>query len=254
MINYIKFQVFRLKQRSSYFYLSEIYFFDDIGEKISISGLTATLNGKAPSITSAYAPEKLIDGDDSTYAQFYNWGGGIYGDCTIIFALEKPVNAISSYYLVTSRADSAGDPAGWRISVSEDGEFFTSGSVISNAGITDERGVATVQFRYEEKEMLRTISTQNDGYPCFDELKDISGFSHKSTPPEFIMRCFDEDINNGYPCVMKLEGVEKVSDSRIYFGNQKVSEMYLGGRYVSAAYCNEQQVFRTYYAKKQWNS
>ena len=226
MINYIRLQVLKLKQRSSYLYLSEVCFFDDTGEKIPVSSLTATINGQTPSVSSLYAPEMLIDGNNSTYARFYNWGG----------------------------AEPDGDPAAWRISVSEDGESFTSGTVISNAEITDERTTATELFLYKEDGAMRIIPAQNDGYPFFDELKEVSGFSHKSPQPEFIMRCFGEDINEGYPCIMKLEGIERVADSEIYFGNQKVTEMHLGGRYVSAAYCNEQQVFRTYYAKKQRNS
>lgn len=254
MINYIRLQVLKLKQRSSYLYLSEVCFFDDAGEKIPVSSLTATINGQTPSVSSLYAPEMLIDGNNSTYARFYNWGGEKYGECTIIFALERPVSALGSYYLVTSGAAPDGDPAAWRISVSEDGESFTSGTVISNAEITDERTTATELFLYKEDGAMRIIPAQNDGYPFFDELKEVSGFSHKSPQPEFIMRCFGEDINEGYPCIMKLEGIERVADSEIYFGNQKVTEMHLGGRYVSAAYCNEQQVFRTYYAKKQRNS
>ena len=93
------------------------------------------------------------------------------------------------------------------------------------------------------------ISGRNNGYPCIAELPELDSIKTLEAPyPDMIMRVLGESVNDGYPCIIPLEGVEKRVYSELFFGDKQVCAMYCGEKPVEAAYCKGRKVFEVYYA------
>lgn len=91
----------------------------------------------------------------------------------------------------------------------------------------------------------------NNGYPYIVQAPKIPRHTELLPPyPDFIMHCLGNEFNDGYPCIMKLENIERMIFSDIYFGEQKAERLFMGGKAVEAAYCNGQKVYGYIYVTK----
>lgn len=122
------------------------------------------------------------------------------------------------------------------------------------------------------------IDGRNHGYPCIPELPELdkarltapvcqfmfvpgrSGYpmiapvresaAGISEPlPEYMMTCFGDEVNGGYPWIGDLKAVVNDSYSLLYFGDKRVKSMYCEGKAVKTAYCGGGKVFDTYQSR-----
>ena len=92
---------------------------------------------------------------------------------------------------------------------------------------------------------------KNNGYPYVVHIPKIPRQTALLPPyPDFIMRCLGNKFNDGYPCIMKLENIERRIFSNIYFGESKAERLFMGEKAVEAAYCNGQKVYGNIYVTK----
>lgn len=119
------------------------------------------------------------------------------------------------------------------------------------------------------------IDGRNDGYPCIPELRECdntglinpvcefmftpgeSGYpaiarlpeaetGFTGEPPEYMMMCFGEKVNGGYPWISELKTAVSTSYSYLYFGGSHAERLYYEGKAVKTAYCGGRKVFDTY--------
>ena len=119
------------------------------------------------------------------------------------------------------------------------------------------------------------IEGRNDGYPCIPELRECestaltypvsefmftpgesgypeiarlpeaeTGFTGEQ--PEYIMMCFGEQVNGGYPWISGLKTAVRASYSYLYFGDRHAEKLYYEGKEIETAYCGGRKVFDTY--------
>lgn len=94
----------------------------------------------------------------------------------------------------------------------------------------------------------KVAGTADNGYPC---LLCIPKIPRKNALlplyPDFCMHCLGEKFNDGYPCILRLENIERSIFSDVYFGSREAKELFVGGRSVESAYCNGQKVYGSIY-------
>lgn len=89
-----------------------------------------------------------------------------------------------------------------------------------------------------------------DGYPHAFSVPEIPRQTTLLPPyPDFCIYCLGEDFNDGYPCILRLENIERSIFSDIYFGSSEAKELFVGGKTVESAYCNGQKVYGRIYVK-----
>lgn len=99
--------------------------------------------------------------------------------------------------------------------------------------------------------MMRALSGHNKGYPCAALLPELYDIPDICPPyPELMMRCLGSEINDGYPCVASVEGVEREIFSSLCFGDRPVTAMYYNEKFVASAYCGGEKVYGVKYVKK----
>lgn len=99
--------------------------------------------------------------------------------------------------------------------------------------------------------MMRALEGHNRGYPSVASLPELYGIPDTLPPyPELMMRCLGKEINDGYPCVTSVEGVETEIFSSLRFGGSPVAAMYYNGQLITSAYCAGEKVYGVRYIKK----
>lgn len=99
--------------------------------------------------------------------------------------------------------------------------------------------------------MMRALAGKNKGYPRIVSLPELTRISDLSAPyPEAIMRCLGREINEGYPCIVSVEGVGREVVSNLFFGESPIEAMYYNGQLVPSAYCGGRLVYGVRYVKK----
>lgn len=99
--------------------------------------------------------------------------------------------------------------------------------------------------------LLKFEQGKNNDYPHISRIPKIPRQMALLPPyPDFLMYCLGEAFNDGYPCILKLENIERRMFSNVYFGNFKAEELFMGGRAVESAYCNGQRVYGMIYVTK----
>lgn len=90
------------------------------------------------------------------------------------------------------------------------------------------------------------IPGRNGGYPCLAELPELP---YPLVPPYplLLQRCLGEEINDGYPVIMKLSNVKTGVFSKLFLGEKRVEGLYFNGSSITKAYCGGEQVFGIYY-------
>lgn len=97
--------------------------------------------------------------------------------------------------------------------------------------------------------MLMGDAAKNDGYPSLATLEELAeGVSFQYPYPDLMMRCLGEAVNDGYPVLMTVSDVKEHCFSDLFFAGYAIDGMYFNGRFVSEAYCNDIRVFGFYYA------
>lgn len=92
-------------------------------------------------------------------------------------------------------------------------------------------------------------SDRNGGYPTFASGEKLPSASMQKVYPHGVMVCMGNDVNDGYPCIPEISGLEINKISALYFGGKHISDIYYDNRHISAAYCNENEVFIIRYIK-----
>lgn len=92
------------------------------------------------------------------------------------------------------------------------------------------------------------IEGRNYGYPCVQELPELSGMVFPAHPyPKYLMRCLGNEVNEGYPCILSLANIVSEVKSSIFFAGEKAQALYFNGQFITSAYCNGEQIFGIYY-------
>lgn len=98
---------------------------------------------------------------------------------------------------------------------------------------------------------LKPLENKNNGYPCEIHIPEIPRPTELLPPyPDIIMHCLGDAFNDGYPCIMMLENIERRIFSNVYFGETKAEKLFMGEKAVEAAYCNGQKVYGYTYVTK----
>lgn len=96
--------------------------------------------------------------------------------------------------------------------------------------------------------LLRTVEGRNKGYPAVFKLPELSTIPDSQPPyPDMLMRCLGETVNDGYPVIMALGNVKRKVFSEMYFSDKPVCGIYLNGRFIASAYCDDRKVFGIFY-------
>ncbi len=110
--------------------------------------------------------------------------------------------------------------------------------------------IAGISAPYSEA-MMRALPNKTKGYPMIAFLPELYDIPDTSPPyPDAIMRCLGADINEGYPCILSVEGVEREIVSNLFFGESPVEAMYYNDQFIPSAYCGGKQVLGVRYVKK----
>ena len=108
-------------------------------------------------------------------------------------------------------------------------------------------GVPVSSAPYPEY-VLRAYSGRNSGYPCLLKLPELGELSASSPPyPDYILRCLGSAVNEGYPCITSLAGAMTHRISELYFADKAAAAMYYNGERILTAFCGEKKVFGVYY-------
>lgn len=110
------------------------------------------------------------------------------------------------------------------------------------------------------------ISGRNGGYPCiaeigeavfaapfpktlfmlsgddYPEIRSVESARFSAPYPDCLMRIFGSTVNDGYPCISSVSGVERVFRCDIRFNEKNILAMYFGGKKLKTGYCNGQVV------------
>lgn len=100
--------------------------------------------------------------------------------------------------------------------------------------------------------VMKLSPDRNNGYPCLVQIPvSARETKMKSAYPDFYMHCLGESFNEGYPCILKLENIERSVFSHLFFNSHHVSRLFFGSEEPSAAFCNDRKVYgRTYIQHK----
>lgn len=110
--------------------------------------------------------------------------------------------------------------------------------------------IAGISAPYSEA-MMRVLQNKAKGYPMIAFLPELYDSPDTRPPyPDAIMRCLGSDINEGYPCILSVEGVEREIVSNLFFGASPVEAMYYNDQFIPSAYCGGKQVLGVRYVKK----
>lgn len=90
-------------------------------------------------------------------------------------------------------------------------------------------------------------SDRNDGYPTFLFCEKPPSVLMQKAYPHGFMICMGDDVNNGYPCIPEINSLDIKKISELYFGEKHIDDIFYDNRQISAAYCNENEVFSIKY-------
>lgn len=86
------------------------------------------------------------------------------------------------------------------------------------------------------------------GYPVIAPIQESSAVISEPLP-EYMMNCFREEVNGGYPWIGDLKAIVNGTVSFLYFGDRHVKSMYYEGKAVKTAYCGGSKVYDTYLSR-----
>jgi len=119
------------------------------------------------------------------------------------------------------------------------------------------------------------IKGRNQGYPCIPELNEresadlvgtvneymffaesgrypviaqlsVASAKLEAPFPEYMMTCFGENVNDGFPWLGRLKAIRKRTESSLCYNGRNIRRMYFNEKICKTAYCNGLRVFDTF--------
>lgn len=95
---------------------------------------------------------------------------------------------------------------------------------------------------------MKLSAKHNNGYPVMLQIPVLARkTAMKPVFPDFYMHCLGNEFNSGYPCILKLEHIERTVFLNVFFGNSKGIRLFFNGKEINTAYCNGQKICGTAY-------